>query len=70
MSQIDCISETKLSNEGLKEKNSLLSNEEKMLYRSAAGQLNWVAGISRPDRSFSGCKASTKFKQATVADIL
>ena len=47
-----------------------MSNEEKMLYRSAAGQLNWVAGISRPDRSFSDCKASTKFKQATVADIL
>ena len=67
---IDCISEIKLSNERLKEKNSLLSNEEKTSYRSAVGQLNWVAEISRPDISFSVCEASTKFKQATVADVL
>ena len=67
---IDCISEIKLSNERLKEKNSLLSREEKTAYRSAVGQLNWVAGISRPDISFSVCEASTKFKQATVADVL
>ena len=66
---IDCISEIKLSNGRLKEKNSLLFNEEKT-YRSVLGQFNWVAGISRPDISFSVCEASTKFKQATVADVL
>ena len=66
----DCISEIKISNERLKEKNSPLSNEEKMSYRSVVGQLNWVAGISRPDISFPVCEASTKFKQATVADVL
>ena len=49
---INCISEIKLSNERLKEKNSLLFNEEKTSYRSAVGQLNWVDGISRPDMSF------------------
>ena len=54
----------------MKEKNSLLSNEEKTSYRSAVGHLNWVAEISRPDISFSVCEASTKFKQATVADVL
>ena len=47
-----------------------MSNEEKTSYRSAVGQLNWVAEISRPDISFSVCEASTKFKQATVADVL
>ena len=71
---IDCISEIKSSYERYKisreKKNSLLSNEEKTSYRSDAGQLNWVAGISRPDISFSVCEASTKFKQATVADVL
>ena len=54
----------------MKEKNSLLSNEEKTSYRSAVGQLNWVAGPSRPDIGFSVCESSTKFKQATVADVL
>ena len=46
-----------------------MSNKEKT-YRSAAGQLNWVAGISRPDISFSVCEANTKFTQGAVADIL
>ena len=54
----------------IERKNSLLSNEEKTSYRSAVGHLNWVAEISRPDISFSVCEASTKFKQATVADVL
>ena len=67
---IDCISEIKLSNERLKERNSLLSIEEKTSYISAVGQLNWVAEISRPDISFSVCEASPKFKQPTVADVL
>ena len=66
----DCLSEIKLSNERFKERNSLLPNKEKTSYRSAVGQLNWVAGISRPETSCSFCEASTKFKQATVADIL
>ena len=52
----DCISEIKLTNERLKKKNSLLSNEEKTSCRSAVGQLNWFAGISRPDISFSVCE--------------
>ena len=34
------------------------------------GQLKWVAGISRPDISFSICEASTKFKQTTVAHVI
>ena len=42
---IDCISEIKLSNQRLKEINTLLSNEEKTSYRSAVRQLNWVAGV-------------------------
>ena len=48
--------------------NSLLTEAERTEYRSAIGKLNWVAVISKPDISFSVCKASTKFKNATVAD--
>ena len=67
---IDHIHEIKLPVERLKEKISILTNEEKTLYRSAVRQLNWIAGISRPDISFSVCEASTKFKQATIVDAL
>ena len=49
--------------------NSLLTEAERTQYRSAVGQLNWVAGISRPDINFSVCEASTKLKYATVADV-
>ena len=68
-SYINGISEIELTKER-KERNSSLTNEEKTLYRSAVGQLNWVAGMSRPDISFSVCEASTKFKQATIADVI
>ena len=60
----------KSNDQKIERKNSLLSNEEKTSYRSAVGHLNRVAEISRPDISFSVCEGSTKFKQATVADVL
>ena len=41
----------------MKEKNSLLSNEEKTSCRSAVGQLNWLAGKSRSDIRFSVIEA-------------
>ena len=49
---------------------SFLTPSEKTLYRSIVGQLNWVAGISRPGISFAVCESSTKFTHATVADII
>ena len=39
-----------------------LTEAERTQHRSAIGQVNWVAGISRPGISSSVCKASTKFK--------
>ena len=48
--------------------NSPLTKAERTQYRSAVGQLNWVACISRPDISFSVCEASIKSKKATVAN--
>lgn len=39
------------------------------MHRSAVSQLSWSAGISRPYNSFSMCKASTKFKNATIKDV-
>ena len=34
------------------------------------GQLNWLAGITRPDISYDVCETSTKVKDATIADVL
>ena len=53
----------------MSDRNSPLTEAERTQYRSVVGQLNWVAGISRSDISFSVCEASTKFKNVTVADI-
>ena len=33
------------------------------------GQLNWFAGITCPDISYGVCEASTKVKDATIADV-
>ena len=53
----------------MSDRNSTRTEAERTKYRSVAGQLNWVACISRPEISFSVCEASTKFKIATVADV-
>ena len=47
-----------------------MPNEEETSHRNAEKQLNWVAGTTRPDISFSVCEARTKFKQVTAADTL
>ena len=66
---ISSITETALLPiEGTKDKTSPLFNEGKKLHISAIGQLNCVVGISRPD--IKVYKASTKFKNATIKDVL
>ena len=54
----------------MKDRKSSLTPNEKTLYSSTAGQLNWVAGYSRPDISFAVCESGTKFTHATVAGII
>ena len=67
---INSITEIILPIERTKDKTSPLSDEENKSYRSAVSQLIWVAGISRPDISFSVCEARIKFKNATIKDVL
>ena len=43
---------------------------ERKLFRAAIGQLNWIAGVSRPEISFHVSVASLKIKTATVADLI
>ena len=62
-------SEILLLKEIMSDCNSLLTEAERTKYRSATGQFNWAADISRPDISFSICEASTKLKNVTIADV-
>ena len=52
------------------QKTDPLTEQEVAQLRRAIGQMNWVAGISRPDISFSVCEASTNIKHSTVDSLL
>ena len=56
--------------ERLTNKETKVDQEEKKLLRGVIGQLNWLAGITRPNISYNVCEASTKVKDATIADVL
>ena len=58
-----------LSKARMNNKHSELTEKEKGEYRSLVGQLNWIATQTRPDIAFDVCDHSSKFKNATVADI-
>ena len=47
-----------------------VTDKERKLLRAAVGQLNWLAGISRPDLSFDVCQLSTRISQATIRDLI
>ena len=54
------ISEISRPNERMSDHKSQLTEVERTQYRGVVGHLNWVAGISRPDISFSVCGASSR----------
>ena len=37
--------------------------------RSLIGKLNWITGISRPDKAFQTCQISTKVNKVTLQDV-
>ena len=51
-------------------KSSELSDKEKKEYRTAVGQLGWIAKSTRPDIAFDVCELSVAFTRATVNDLL
>ena len=59
-----------IPNERLTNKETKVDQEERKLLREVIGQLNWLAGITRPDISYDVCKTSTKVKDATISDVL
>ena len=50
-------------------KADILNSKEQSLYRQIVGQINWAVQGSRPDLAFGMIAASTKLKQASVADL-
>ena len=60
----------KLKNERLKNKASPLEKSEVKQLRSHAGQLNWLAGISRPDICFNLAELTAAIPQSTVETVL
>ena len=51
-------------------KNEHLTPVEMSKHRQLTGSLNWLVRGSRPDLAFTMIEASTKFKKATVGDLL
>lgn len=47
-----------------------VTESERTSLRAAIGQLNWIAGMSRPDLSFDVCQLSSLVKNATVSDMI
>jgi hypothetical protein len=52
------------------QKDEALSKEELTEFRSLVGCLNWVVQGTRPDLAFNLIELSTKFKNATVRDLV
>ena len=55
--------------ERLKDPQQTLTKDETTSLRSALGQLNWLANMTRPDISYTVSRISGHIKNATVADI-
>ena len=53
----------------LTKEQTLEPQRETKLLRSAIGQLNWLANISRPEISYQVSRISAKIKTVTIADI-
>ena len=52
------------------DKQSKLTAQETIQLRAAIHQLNWIATASQPQISFEVCQASTRVKEATLADLI
>ena len=61
---------TKIKIDGQSESNDSVSEIQRTQLRSTTGQLNWLAGISRPDLAFDVCQLSTRATQAQIKDLL
>ena len=59
-----------ISKDRFADKSSRISSIEEKQLRSLIGQLNWLAGISRPEISFDVSLMTSRIRMATVEDLL
>ena len=69
LSYVDSIRPILLDQDRSMATHSKLTEDEVKLLRSALGQLNWLANMTRPDISFMVSMISSHIKQATISDI-
>ena len=70
MNYINTIQLIPISSSRRTEKLEPVTEIERKYLRSAIGQLNWAAGITRPDISFAVCQLSTHVNSAIVSDLI
>ena len=59
-----------LDNIDISDKHRTLTVPEKTCLRKALGQLNWLAGITQPEISFTVSELSSRVNSATISDLL
>ena len=67
---VDSLEPIEISCERLAEKEGLLTSSERQKLRGVMGQINWLAGISRPDIGFSSGQICRSSEHATVSDMV
>ena len=67
---INSIETVRMSRQRATERKCPLTDTVREWYRSVIGQLNWVAGHTRPDIAFEVCQLSVGFNSACVEDLL
>ena len=68
-SYINSINLIELSADDAKEPCKLLNEQQRSYLRGSIGQLNWIAGMSRPEINFSVSEISSRINIATISDI-
>ena len=59
-----------LDKQQLADKQRALTDAEKKQLRGLLGQLNWLAGMSRPEISFTVSELSSRIRSSTIIDIV
>ena len=66
----DAMNENLLQLDAMKDKERIVSPEEKKKFKQGVGQLGWIASMTKPEASFMFCLLSTLQSQPQVKDFV